>query len=182
MADIDTLSRAIANLPTGPRQSKVKVSLSFNLSIKDTKQEVKLFGNALSAAIGASLRKAGPAYRSKLSQLLDETMEAKLPWSGFETRITKRKNKTTATFPRNIVDLGVLKSSKRLEPTPMGVDIVYSEKYAAAVHWGTGSVPARPWVIDTLNEAVVKPDGEVNKLIRRLVEDDLNAQFRSIGR
>lgn len=185
MADIDTLRRGIASLPKTAKKLDVQVLGQIGFSFKDPRNELVIFERQLAAALNKSIRDAGPAYISRLSRLLDATMDANLPWDGFQGRVTQRKNGSVATFPRNIVDLGELKASKRLVRTPAGVEIYYDADYAASVHWGFRNarggtfVPGRPWVVLALNEQAVDPKGEINQLIRKSVEDDLNFQFKS---
>jgi hypothetical protein len=68
------------------------------------------------------------------------------PWP----RTTKRRVGSVSS-PRNIIDIGRLKSSFHYSSTgPFSVDVAWSAKYATAVHEGArlrnGTIlPARPW-------------------------------------
>ena len=94
----------------------------------------KQFEKLTTEAINSGIQNTKPIFRTELSKALDAIMESNLSWSGFEGRVTKRQSGETATFPRNIVDLGGLKASKEITVTPQGINVEYTADYAAAVH------------------------------------------------
>lgn len=73
-------------------------------------------------------------------------------------RETKRRNKTVATSPRDIVDLGNLLDSKEVARSANAAEFSWNVDYALGVHSGyttkTGKdVPARKWTEKGIEEA-----------------------------
>lgn len=182
------LNQAVSSLPKGVTKVDAPVLGSIPFFFKDPRPELVIFERELAAALNKSIRDAGPAYISGLSRALDAAMTTPLPWQGFERRVTKRKNQTIATYPRDIVDLGELKASKRLEKTPSGVNINYDDPAAASVHFGfrhtkSGQfIPGRPWINLAVNERLNDRRGDLNKLIgqeiSRLATEQMQARRR----
>ena len=88
-------------------------------------------------------------------QFKEEIKQSQFPWP----RATKRKNQTTVTSPRDIVDLGgFLRSQKRDRPSATQLRFIWSAPYAPLILNGyttnRGSVvPPRNWIKPAL-EAV----------------------------
>ncbi len=80
-------------------------------------------------------------------------------WSGFEGRLTRRKNKTIAygSF-RNIVDTGNLMNSQKVtvyqDNNETRVTVSYDSEYYDYVRYGTRLVPARDWVTIAKNKVL----------------------------
>lgn len=81
-------------------------------------------------------------------QLKEEIKQVQFPWP----RATKRKNQTTVTSPRDIVDLGgFLRSQRRDRPSATQLRFIWSAPYAPLILNGyvttKGSVvPERNWI------------------------------------
>ena len=71
-----------------------------------------------------------------------EITAKKWEWNG---NVTVRKNGDTVTTPRDIVDLGTLRDSYRLEQRGLTYRHIWATDYAALVYEGTPRTPARPW-------------------------------------
>jgi hypothetical protein len=88
-------------------------------------------------------------------QFKEDIKQAQFPWP----RATKRKNQTTVTSPRDIVDLGgFLRSQRRDRPSATQLRFIWSAPYAPLILNGyttnRGSVvPGRNWIKPAL-EAV----------------------------
>jgi hypothetical protein len=101
------------------------------------------------------------------SQFTKEINSKKWDWPNE----TKRKNGQTVTAPRDIVDLGKLRSSQtRQQKGRYRVDWIWDVDYSVVVHNGAslkggGKIKARPWT--NTAEDQVKPLGYFADILRR---------------
>ena len=107
-------------------------------------------------AVREALKKTG----KRLDEQFDlEVSTVKWPWDRGET---VRKNKQTVKSPRDIVDLGNLKNSKKSENLdPYGIRWTWEVDYSSIVHDGgkfmDGSeYPERPWTKDAEKEVNIQ--------------------------
>ena len=107
-------------------------------------------------------RKAVPVALNDVADKLNDEFQAQIEqvkWTW--PNKTKRKNGATVESPRDIVDLGNLRSSQTRENIgPLQVEWTWRTDYSAVVHEGPklkngGELPARPWTKDAEEE--VKP-------------------------
>jgi|TARA_B100001059_G_scaffold236685_1_gene289047 hypothetical protein len=101
------------------------------------------------------------------SQFTKEINSKKWDWPNE----TKRKNGKTVTAPRDIVDLGKLRSSQTRQQTGRySIEWIWNVDYSAVVHNGArlkggGTYKARPWTKTAEEE--VKPLGYFADILRR---------------
>jgi len=160
------------------RMKLPKVSL-----IAPDKEQTKKFKSQF---VG-SFQKAGFQTEKSISYWLDEAMETPT-WSWQGTTI--RKNGSIAKTPRDIVDSGKLKASKKLTTsfgsTQVKWTVRYTEPYAALVHYGgyiapygrsegTAYVPGRPWIQLVFREDANEGDSDaynfLSEMKDRMIEE-----------
>lgn len=100
-------------------------------------------------------------------QFTEEIQTVKWGWP----RETDRKNGSTVTSPRDIVDMGdLMRSQQNRKINDFHHRWVWDVEYSSVVHDGAtlkggGQMPARPWTKTA--ERVVKPGEFVSDIIRR---------------
>jgi len=118
----------------------------------------------LKAAIDKGFEKLVTAMDKQLTQ---EIQSVQWDWP----RQTKRKNGSTVSSPRDIVDTGDLMRSQRdFRIGELEHRWVWDVEYSSLVHNGAvlkngGNYPARPWIKTA--ERVVKPDDFLSDIISR---------------
>lgn len=118
------------------------------------------FDKAVKIALAQTAGKLGAEFTKQIS-------EKKWDWPN----TTLRKNGQKVTAPRDIVDLGNLRSSQRRENvSSTAVEWTWHVDYSAVVHEGPklkngGTLPARPWTKDAEKE--VKPLKDFADRLRR---------------
>lgn len=118
------------------------------------------FDKAVKIALAQTAGKLGAEFTKQIS-------EKKWDWPNK----TLRKNGQEVTAPRDIVDLGNLRSSQRRENvSSTAVEWTWHVDYSAVVHEGPklkngGTLPARPWTKDAEKE--VKPLKDFADRLRR---------------
>ena len=118
------------------------------------------FDKAVKIALAQTAGKLGAEFTKQIS-------EKKWDWPNK----TLRKNGQEVTAPRDIVDLGNLRSSQRRENvSSTAVEWTWHVDYSAVVHEGPklkngGTLPARPWSKDAEKE--VKPLKDFADRLRR---------------
>ena len=143
---------------------KPKIKFSSNI-----KKERIAFSSKLTKSFQGAMFKT----EKTISYWLDEAMEESTwTWSGS----TIRSNGTTVSSPRNIVDTGKLKNSKKIT-TSFGVTqgkyaVRYDAPYANLVHFGgyiqpygnssasSVYVPGRPWITLVFREDMNDGDSD----------------------
>ena len=120
------------------------------------------FDKAVKTALAQTAGKLGAEFTKQIS-------EKKWDWTPDVTTI--RKNGAKVTRPRDIVDLGNLRSSQRRENvSATAVEWTWHVDYSAVVHEGPKlkngkTLPARPWTKDAEKE--VKPLKDFADRLRR---------------
>ena len=120
------------------------------------------FDKAVKIALAQTAGKLGAEFTKQIS-------DVKWDWTPDVTTI--RKNGAEVTRPRDIVDLGNLRSSQRRENvSSTAVEWTWHVDYSAVVHEGPklkngGTLPARPWTKDAEKE--VKPLKDFADRLRR---------------
>lgn len=120
------------------------------------------FDRAVKTALDQTAGKLGAEFTKQIS-------EKKWDWTPDVTTI--RKNGAKVTRPRDIVDLGNLRSSQRRENiSATAVEWTWHVDYSAVVHEGPklkngGTLPARPWT--KAAEKEVKPLKDFADRLRR---------------
>ena len=118
------------------------------------------FDKAVKIALAQTAGKLGAEFTKQIS-------DVKWDWPNK----TLRKNGQEVTAPRDIVDLGNLRSSQRRENvSSTAVEWTWHVDYSAVVHEGPklkngGTLPARPWTKDAEKE--VKPLKDFADRLRR---------------
>lgn len=168
----------------------------FNVSATVQLPKVKMKGaNERNKSMAKTAFKRGVAagielVRIDLKKALDINMH-RIVWNW--PNDTLRRNGKKATEIRNIVDTGALKGSLVMTSKAHArgglIKITYNSPYANIVHWGgamqpygnrfagTKILPARPWVLATLNgsRSLKKFD------IGRRMQKTISAEFRGMG-
>ena len=120
------------------------------------------FDKAVKTALAQTAGKLGAEFTNQIS-------EKKWDWTPDVTTI--RKNGDKVTRPRDIVDLGNLRSSQRRETiSATAVEWTWHVDYSQVVHEGAAlkngkTLPARPWTKDAEKE--VKPLKDFADRLRR---------------
>lgn len=118
------------------------------------------FDKAVKIALAQTAGKLGAEFTKQIS-------DVKWDWPNK----TLRKNGQEVSAPRDIVDLGNLRSSQRRENvSSTAVEWTWHVDYSAVVHEGPklkngGTLPARPWTKDAEKE--VKPLKDFADRLRR---------------
>jgi hypothetical protein len=118
------------------------------------------FDKAVKTALSQTAGKLGAEFTKQIS-------DVKWDWPNK----TLRKNGQEVTAPRDIVDLGNLRSSQRRETvSSTAVEWTWHVDYSAVVHEGAAlkngkALPARPWTKDAEKE--VKPLKDFADRLRR---------------
>ena len=118
------------------------------------------FDKAVKTALAQTAGKLGAEFTKQIS-------DVKWDWPNK----TLRKNGQEVTAPRDIVDLGNLRSSQRRENiSATAVEWTWHVDYSQVVHEGAAlkngkTLPARPWTKDAVNE--VKPLKDFADRLRR---------------
>jgi hypothetical protein len=151
------------------------------VNIKTSDIDLKKIEGVLRGKMLSAIQKATERTATEVSGWLDEAFDAELyDWP----RDTERSNGSTVGSPRNIVDLGTLKKSKKVK-TRYGktfgeLSIEYNARYASYVYYGAyiypyGQkdrsrvyTPGRPWVSYALTGATDPSNTDVGKYIRAL--------------
>ena len=123
----------------------------------------RLFDGASQSALLKAANRLGNEFTTQITS-------NKWDWRG-ANYVTKRKNGSEVTQPRNIVDLGNLRKSQFREQTgKYQVKWTWQVDYSALVHEGGrlkkgGEYPARPWTKHAEDE--VKPLEYFADILRR---------------
>tara|TARA_B100000085_G_scaffold120660_1_gene109980 strand:- start:115 stop:522 length:408 start_codon:yes stop_codon:yes gene_type:complete len=118
------------------------------------------FDKAVKTALAQTAGKLGAEFTKQIS-------DVKWDWPNK----TLRKNGQEVTAPRDIVDLGNLRSSQRRQNvSPTAVEWTWHVDYSAVVHEGAAlkngtALPKRPWTKDAEKE--VKPLKDFADRLRR---------------
>lgn len=168
---------------------------SFTIKIPTPKLDLKGKTDKQAAAMKKALIKGVQTGTSRvetsLSQALDKAMDAPVwGWTGKETY---RTNGDIAGTPRNIVDTGKLKASKKIKTKYLQnstqITIEYTAPYANLVHFGglvqpygranrtLVSIPARPWITSTLQGGNGIEKFDVDSIMNAAIQEAWAAQF-----
>ena len=154
------------------------------VTIKPPKEAAKKF----KAAFVKSFQSSAFKTERQIGYWLDDAMEN--PTWNWQGGTTIRKDGSSASSPRNIVDTGKLKSSKKLTTkfgsTQVRYEVKYTADYAGIIHWGgyitpygrggtTTYLPGRPWIQLVFREDANEGDSEQYNFLadikEQMVED-----------
>jgi hypothetical protein len=131
-------------------------------------QVAEFEGNELRQLYGVNQRTFTYAMDWADANFDEQIMSAEWDWKGPDGR-TRRRNGTTVTEPRDIVDTGaLLRSKERNNINNSTTEFTWTADHAEGVHDGYvgrgGSInPARPWTDPTLQDI----DGVIRTIIAR---------------
>ena len=143
---------------------KEKFLVTFPTPKPDLTGKDKGTAKKMKAAITKGVQRGMARVETELSKALDNAMMASSwEWSSI---VTTRKNGQTVGSPRNIVDTGFLRDSKKLKisylQTKTTVEVKYTAPYANLVHFGgmirpygvagrtLQPIQPRPWITAVL--------------------------------
>jgi phage gpG-like protein len=146
---------------------------------------------AMKKALTLGMQRGLNRIETSLSQALDRAMESST-WT-WTSRTTIRQNGSTAGSPRDIVDTGKLKGSKKLKTRFLqsggSVAIEYNSPYARLVHFGgvitpygrkgraLVTLPARPWITATLEGGYGIEKFGADEILNQAIQEAWQAQF-----
>ena len=146
---------------------------------------------AMKKALTLGMQRGLNRVETSLSQALDRAMESS-SW-GWTSRTTLRRNGSSVGSPRDIVDTGKLKDSKKLKTRFLqsggSVAIEYGAPYAKLVHFGGAitpygrkgralvTLPARPWITATLEGGYGIEKFNADEILNQAISEAWQAQF-----
>lgn len=170
-----------------PGKISIRGKASFpKVKIKGTEKEVAKYEAKLRSRFISAFHGSVEQQAKRIDGLLDEAMD-KAIWEW--PRETHRLNNSIVGSPRNIVDLGELKKSKKIKTdygkTFGALTVQYTAPYASFVHWGAyiypygntsrGRVytPARPWIYYALANRPTEDKNDIKAFVDALRKDML---------
>ena len=170
---------------------KEKFQITFPTPKPDLKGQDKKVAAKMKAAITKGVQRGMARVETSLSKALDDAMMASSwEWSSI---VTTRVNGQTVGSPRNIVDTGFLRDSKKLKisylQTKTTVEVKYTAPYANLVHFGgmirpygakgrtLKPIQPRPWITAVLNGGWGIEKLDVDSIINEALQEAWSAAF-----